>query len=264
MEVLRQHADPRIRRFVRSFTERQATLGESVVTAPLPARPDQFIEFYLQDRYRVSHDDAPPEFAPEFVVVGPQSYRSTRLFLSGSLQVFTIRFQPGGFHALFGVPMPQLVDEGIAARDVLGAMASGLRDAVLCARSFPERAEAAQRWIMARADQVPPVDRIARLAELIERAHGRLRIEALARYAGLSDRQFTRRFEAQVGLQPKLFQRTVRFNAVLTAKANAPDAAWGPLVHEAGYADQSHFIRDCHALAGGPPKAFFAEWVKGR
>ena len=160
--------------------------------------------------------------------------------------------------------MRELVDGGIPAGDVLGPMATGLRDAVLRARSFPERAEAAQRWIMARVDQVPPVDRIARLAELIERAHGRLRIEALARYAGLSDRQFTRRFEAQVGLQPKLFQRTVRFNAVLTAKANAPEAAWGLLVHGAGYADQSHFIRDCHALAGGPPKAFFAEWVKGR
>jgi len=36
------------------------------------------------------------------------------------------------------------------------------------------------------------------------------------------------------------------------------------LVHDAGYADQAHFVRDCRALAGGPPASFFAEWARGR
>lgn len=54
MLVRRRLAHPAIRRVVRSFSERRATLGQAVVTVPLPARPDQFIEFYLQDLYAVS------------------------------------------------------------------------------------------------------------------------------------------------------------------------------------------------------------------
>ncbi len=91
-----------------------------------------------------------------------------------------------------------------------------------------------------------------------------MRIDALGRRSRLSDRQFTRRFETQVGLTPKLFARTVRFNAVLTAKAESPGRSWTGLVHAAGYADQAHFVRDCRAFAGDAPGDFFPEWVRGR
>lgn len=249
---------------MRSYAERQAQLGVDAVTSPLPARPDQFIEFYLQDRYRVSHDDRAASLAPEVVIVGPQSYRRTRLILSGDIHVFTIRFQPGEFHALFGTPMTTLVNEGIAVGDVIGPSARDLRDAVMLARNFDERVRAAERWLRSKLDPLSPIDPVARSASALQRAGGRLSVRALARRAELSDRQFTRRFEQQVGLTPKLFARTVRMNAVLEAKVRLPCSTWTALVHEAGYADQAHFLRDCRALAGGAPASFFSEWARGR
>jgi AraC-like DNA-binding protein len=253
-----------LRSVVLSFAERRAVLGETIVTAPLPARPDQLIEFYLRDLYAVAQDDAPPGLTPETVVVGPQSYRRTRLFLSGDVHNFTIRFQPGGFHALFGVPMPGLVNQGAAIGDVLGSAAIALRDAILHAPDFAGRVAAAEHWLAARLGDAGPVDPVARMAALLHRAGGRLPIAALARRAGLSDRQFTRRFERQVGLTPKLFARTVRLNSVLDARARSPGTGWTPLIHTAGYADQAHFVRDCRALAGDAPQSFFDEWLPGR
>jgi AraC-like DNA-binding protein len=253
-----------LRDVVRSFAERRAQLGTSVVTAPLPARSDQFIEFYLQDRYRVSHDDGPTDAAPEMVVVGPQSYRRTRLTLSGSIHAFTIRFQPGGFYTLFGTSMTMLVNEGIAAEHVIGADAAALRDAVLFAHSFEERVAAAEHWLGRKREATCGTDEIGLLAAALLQSGGRLAVGALAQRAELSDRQFTRRFERQVGLTPKLFGRTVRLNAVLDAKARSPAAAWTDLVYDAGYSDQAHFVRDCRALAGSPPTAFFDEWAPGR
>ena len=264
MITVQRPAAAALRSVVQSFSERRAALGHEIVTAPLPARPDQFIEFYLRDHYAVSHDDAPPSEAPEMVVVGPQSYRRTRLFLSGDLHVFTIRFQPAGFHTLFGVPMPTLTNEGVPAADVLGDAAAGLRNAVLAAPDFNARIAVAQSWIAAHLDRAPPVDHVARTATLLHRSGGRFPIQALAGRAGLSHRQFTRRFETQVGLTPKLFARTVRLNAVLDAKARAPGTAWTELVHAAGYADQAHFVRDCRALAGDAPRDFLREWLPGR
>lgn len=264
MVVDQRRANASLRRIVRSFAERHAQLGADVVTSPLPARPDQFIEFYLQNRYWVSHDDGAPSAAPPVVVVGPQSYRRTRLILSGNLHVFTIRFQPGGFNALFGIPMTTLVNEGVAIEDVIGEAATGLRDGVMLASDFDGRVRAAEHWLVRRLDVSSPVDRIAHSAAALQRAGGQLSIRALARRAELSDRQFTRRFEQQVGLTPKLFARTVRLNAVLEAKVRLPFKTWTELVHQAGYADQAHFVRDCRALAGNAPASFFAEWLQGR
>jgi AraC-like DNA-binding protein len=249
---------------VLSFSERRAVLGAGIVTAPLPARPDQFIEFYLRDPYAVSHDDGPAQLAPEVVIVGPQSYRRARLFLSGTMHVFTIRFQPGGFNALFGISMTALVNEGVPAADVLGRAATSLRDNIMSAPDFDTRVAAAQRWIAGHLEVASPVNQVARMAAVLHRSGGQLSIQTLARHAELSGRQFTRRFETQVGLTPKLFARTVRLNTVLQSKARSPGVTWTELVHRAGYADQAHFVRDCRALAGSPPRDFFAEWMPGQ
>ena len=167
MQLRRCHAHIALRSVVRSFSERRALLGDSVVTAPLPARPDQFVEFYLRDRYAVSHDDGPVVEAPEAVVVGPQSYRRTRLFMAGDIHVCTIGFQPGGFHALFGVPMPELVNQGMPIHDVRGTAAAALRDGIMRADDFDARVAIVQRWVRQRMDVAPPVDRVARLAALL-------------------------------------------------------------------------------------------------
>ena len=67
-----------------------------------------------------------------------------RLFMGGDIHVFTIRFQPGGFYALFGIPMTELADQGVLADDVIGAAAAGLRDAVMLADNFDARTAAAR------------------------------------------------------------------------------------------------------------------------
>lgn len=263
MQLRSRMASTQISSVVRSFGERRAVLNDAVVTKPLPARPDQFIEIYIADRYGVSHDEQALHAAPELVVVGPQSYRRTRLFMSGEINVFTIRFQPAGFHAVFGIDMAKLVDEGVVAADVVGAAAGRLRDAVLAAADFETRVLAAERWVYDHLAHAKPLDAVAHSAWVLARAGGRIRIDTLARRAGLGERQYTRRFTAQVGLSPKLYARTIRFNAVLSAKEVNPAAAWTDLVHDAGYADQAHFIRDSHAFSGSTPSRFFAEWSSG-
>ncbi|WP_457313194.1 helix-turn-helix domain-containing protein [Sphingomonas sp. UYAg733] len=235
-------------------------LNDVVITKPLPARPDQFIEIYVAEPYGVSHDEGLRHASPEMVVVGPQSYRRTQLFMSGEIDVFTVRFQPAGFHALFGIDMSELVDEGVGASDIVGAASERLRGAVQGAIDFDARVAIAERWIHDRMADARPIDVVAHAAWLLSRAGGCLRIDALARRAGLGERQFTRRFTTQVGLPPKLYARTIRFNAVLAAKEADPNALWTDLVHDAGYADQAHFIRDSHAFSGTTPARFFAEW----
>jgi AraC-like DNA-binding protein len=64
---------------------------------------------------------------------------------------------------------------------------------------------------------------------------GRARIDRLIEPSGLSARHFQRRFMTQVGLSPKLYARTIRFDAALSAHRRDPIRTWTEIAHEAGY-----------------------------
>ena len=78
--------------------------------------------------------------------------------------------------------------------------------------------------------------------------------------SGLSTSQFQRRFATQVGMTPKMFARTIRFDRALIARRNAPGRPWTDIIHEMGYFDQAHFIRECHAFTGLPPGGLIGDW----
>jgi AraC-like DNA-binding protein len=131
---------------------------------------------------------------------------------------------------------------------------------VLSAADFPTRVAAAEQCISKMLDGCPPIDGIDRASRLLVATRGRARIDTLAEGAGLGPRQFRRQFTRQVGLSPKLYARTVRFEAALTARRRAPARSWTDIVHEAGYFDQAHFVRECRALTGAPPSHFIDDW----
>jgi AraC-like DNA-binding protein len=260
MDVRRAMPHPALRGVVRSFGERRGTLGSAVLTWPLTARPHQIIDIYLGDPFRLRIDGGPLQTAPETVVVGPQGSRRIQLYMSGEIHIFNILFQPAGLNRLVGIDMTSLVNEGIAARDVLGKRASLLSDAVRSAPDFPSRVAAAERWFGNILDGTGPEDGIDHTSRLLLATRGRVRIDSLIERSGLSARHFQRRFTARVGLSPKLYARTSRFDAALIAHRDAPARSWTEIVHEAGYFDQAHFVRECHALVGVAPSQFIGDW----
>jgi AraC-like DNA-binding protein len=58
----------------------------------------------------------------------------------------------------------------------------------------------------------------------------------------------------------KLFARTIRFDRALLARRAAPTRSWTDIIHELGYFDQAHFIRECHAFTGLAPGSLVGDW----
>ncbi|MBR0857327.1 AraC family transcriptional regulator [Bradyrhizobium liaoningense] len=260
MDVRRRTPHPALCSIVRSFEERRGTLGPEGLTWPLTARPHQIIDIYLGDPFRLRIDGGPLQTAPETVVVGPQGSRRIQLYMSGEVHIFNILLQPAALNRLVGVDMTSLVNEGIPARDVLGKRAVLLSDAVRSAADFDSRVAAAERWFGMMQDDSSARDGIDYTSRLLLASRGGVRIDHLVKQSGLSARHFQRRFTTQVGLSPKLYARTVRFDAALTAHRNEPTKPWTGIIHEAGYFDQAHFIRECHALVGVGPSHFVDDW----
>jgi len=251
---------PTLRTVVRSFGERRGSLGTRVLTWPLAARPHQIIDIFLKDPLRIRIADGPLQTSPDTVVVGPQGSRRTQIHVSGDIHMFNILLQPSALNRLTGIDMTLLVNEGIAARDVLGRDATRLSDAVRSAPDFAGRIAAAERWFAEMLERSAREDGVDHASKALLAAGGLMRIEVLAGRAELSARQFQRRFTAQVGLPPKLYARTIRFDRALMAHQRNPERAWTQIIHEAGYFDQAHFIRECHALVDAAPSEFIGDW----
>jgi AraC-like DNA-binding protein len=260
MDVRRALPHPLLRAVVRSFEERRLELGAATLTWPVAARPHLILNIHLAETYRVRIDGGPLGRTPEIGVVGPQTHRRAHVHMTGSIHVFNILFQPTGLHRLAGVDMRTLVDQDPAAGDVMGAPAVALGDAVRAAPDFAGRVAAAQRWLGKMMEAGEPDPAIDRASSLLVAERGHPRVNALVRQSGLSASRLQRRFALRVGMTPKLFARTVRFDAALVARRNDPDRTWTDIVHDLGYFDQAHFIRECRAFAGLPPTGLVGEW----
>ena len=80
-----------------------------------------------------------------------------------------------------------------------------------------------------------------------------MRTDDAVTQAGLSLRQYERRFAQEMGLPPKLFARITRFQMALDAKRLTPNRTSLSVAHEFGYFDQMHMARDFQTLGSETP-----------
>lgn len=255
--VRRTPSDRRLRAVVSGFTERRGSFAMLSSVRPLPARPTQILEFYLAERYRVRAPGGAFFVSPEAALVGPMTEPVAELAFQGTIETFTIHFQPTGLARLFRVPMAMLANEAPPAADVLGRSVVALEAAVRRAATFEARVAVAQAWLedlLAAARDANSVDVAARV---LARAGGRAEIAALSARAGLSPRQMQRRFIDSVGVAPKHYARLHRFAAAVGAREASPQRSWTDIAHAFGFSDQAHLAREFRALAGRAPGDYF-------
>ena len=260
MDIKRALPRPQLRDVVRAFEERRVELGSAVLGWPVAARPHQILIVHLADPYRVRINGGEAGLAPDMSIVGPQTYRRAHVCLSGSVHVFSVLFQPTGLNRLVGIDMTSLVNHDPAASDVLGKPATTVGDTVRLAPDFERRVAAVERWVEAMLEKRGRDCPIGHASRRMIAVRGGRRIEDFVAESGLSASQFQRRFAAQVGMTPKLYARTVRFDSALLARHQTPERSWTDIVHELGYFDQAHFIRECRAFAGFPPGSLIGDW----
>jgi AraC-like DNA-binding protein len=234
-----------LEQFVRFYVQREVQIRGAAVLHPVPARAAPLIEFDFGDPINVfDYKQLAHRKSPTVVVVGPQTYRRVEMQLQGALESFVIMFQPDGLHRLFSIPMHELTDEDYEGHSLLGAFISGVQQRLGGCKSLEERARCVDGFLLRRAMDSRSYDGISAAANRIVVGAGRVEIAALANRAGLSMRQFERRFIQQVGMRPKLFARIARFEAALDTKACSATKSWTDVAHEFGYYDQMHMVHD--------------------
>jgi AraC-like DNA-binding protein len=227
--------------------------GDSKKVYSYPPTPVHCIIFYLNSPIRARKlGGASFEKQPACVVVGPQ-ITPVDIELSPDHRAVMIGFQPGGLFRLLGIPMTEIFDDGIDGYNVLDKDTGYLIDE-LRETEQPEKVNArVQMYLLKKlqkAHEFLPVDRALRM---LQRTGNACSMDVVARDACLSLRQFQRKCDERLGMNPKLYARIARFSKAYSMFEANQQLTWSHISHHCGYFDQMHFIRDFKEFAGVTP-----------
>jgi AraC-like DNA-binding protein len=204
--------------------------------------PDGFAEiiFHFGDPYRIDLDGR-WKLQGKRLLAG-QITKSFFLENTGMSDMLGIKLKPTAPAHLFNIPMKKIVDKVITLDKKIKIDVSNVDECFneLC-KGYP-------------SDH--PADKAV---DIIFSKKGMVTVMSICKELSVSERYLQQLFQKYVGLSPKFFARIVRFSYIFQLiKDNDPD--WAQVVCEAGYYDQSHFIRNFKSFTGEDPSEYiFAE-----
>jgi AraC-like DNA-binding protein len=200
-----------------------------------------------------------------FIVIGTEQNSS----------MMGVRFRPGGAHPFLPFPVNELNDDVVDMACVWGTAIRGIYEQILSAPTPDEKFRVVEQALLKLSHGTLSMDPACAFAlRELSCATEDLSIRELASRVGLSQRQLLRRFEKHVGLGPKVLARVFRFQNVVQrlsmSGANASPTGrshqettqgvhWAEIANDAGYYDQSHFVRDFQQFTGLNPSRYLID-----
>ena len=173
--------------------------------------------------------------------------------LSGKFRYAGIRFLPGGFPAMLGIPAKDLL-EAFEGFDLVNFKLSAILSRSLHAQmdidSLKETLDCILlKWLY---QNEPTQDgRFLNAVHIILRNNGNVKVQKTLD-VGASPRQLRRIFDHYIGESPKTFSQIVRFQYLLSYLLRNGTNSSGEF-YKLGYFDQAHFIKDFKNFYGSTP-----------
>jgi AraC-like DNA-binding protein len=194
------------------------------------------------------------EILPDWAFTGIRdSVRRIRTSANGGL--IAVNFHETGASEVFTAPMPELFNAIVNLQEWLpGHRLEQARQNLATAPDTPSRIDLIEDFLL-RGKVARQPDRMVEVAVRAMRARrGSVSIRLLAQQIGVSQERFEKRFRREVGTSPKQYCSILRLRFAL--KTYRPARTLTDLALEAGYYDQSHFIREFRAVTGETPLRF--------
>jgi AraC-like DNA-binding protein len=248
--------------FISSYSLRQFNTGALVMPQPMHAVHEYYMTFFLKDKFGELRDNsgnfqrrASNSLCTLFTE--PQGC----VYYKGDYVIFCVQFKSNGIFAILGIPQKILINAIFPLGDILGdednlllteqlQFSANIFEMARCMNSY------LIKMLLSQKHKVY-TDIIAGISDIILHNKGVISVDALALYGCMSRRNFERRFIDEVGISPKLYARITRFYNALENKMLHPDKNWTDIVHENGYYDQSHFIKEVKLFSSKSPDELF-------
>ncbi|NVJ06134.1 AraC family transcriptional regulator [Myxococcus sp. AM001] len=163
-----------------------------------------------------------------------------------------VSFAPASASPFLGMPASALTGRVVDLSEIWGRDSPLLRERLLQAPTSAARLDVLEAALLARGRASEPRDAAAAIACSL--LMGGASVRAVGVQLGLSPRRLIERFQAHVGVKPKLFARIARFQHVLASARG--EMTWASLAGEHGFSDQAHLVREFRAFSGATPVAY--------
>lgn len=171
---------------------------------------------------------------------------------------FGIRFLPAMFPKLFNISASKLSNRCEPLLNIIPSTANFIAKNFIDKLSISQNIEVFDDYFTGLFDRVNmDVDLrlLKALAKVLE-SSGVIDIEKDLD-TGISIRQLRRLFNFYIGATPKSFGKVIRFQNILSAEPTAQSLRQSKLFFDAGYYDQSHFVKEFKNYFGTTPGAVF-------
>lgn len=166
---------------------------------------------------------------------------------------------PLGAYRILGLPLDRLPGQPLDLVDVLGSDGRRLGEQVRDLPTWRERFARVDSFLLERMDEGPsPSPEVCHALSVLAENHGHQPIGELAAESGWSHKHLITQFKRQVGMTPKTAARLMRFETA-SRLLEVENRGWARIAAEAGYADQSHLVREFRQFSGLTPSAFAEE-----
>lgn len=186
--------------------------------------------------------------------------RNTDALMGGAFSHFGVSFYPQALTVFFGIQSTELVNTMPAIEMICR---TNLPAKLARAGSHAERVEILCTFFYDRLTKSKTVDPLIDAVFHEQAIAVTTDLPALEKKYNYSLRQIQRRFKASVGISPKKYQRILRFEFTLQLLKNARYSDLTSIAYDAGYTDQSHFIKDFTDFAGMTPYSFARQAALG-
>lgn len=176
-----------------------------------------------------------------------------RIQSSGDVETIVVVFYPQAIGTMFNIPVSSFYNQEIDGYSLGDKRLNILADDVLNAEDSIEAIELIERCLLLRLAE-PGIYDFKRVGVSLKHLFldNTISVENMAQLACLSRKQFERVFFNAVGMKPKEYSNVARFQKSLLLMQNG-NRDFANVAYACGYADQSHFIRECRRYSGTTP-----------
>ena len=201
--------------------------------------------------------DAEPEYLPESFLYGPLS-RFRDLYAAGNTALLVAVFQPWGLGSLTGIPAADLRDEVISLADLLGTRVQALVQNIYGQTVVNEKLSLLNTFFTELITQKMYGQHalIEASVKFITGNRGMVCSQQLEKFTGYTERHTERAFIQFIGSTPKNFSNIIRLHYFIRCLNSAPDENLTAIGYGAGYADQSHLIKEFKKYTGITPGSY--------
>ncbi|MBT8310124.1 MAG: AraC family transcriptional regulator [Flavobacteriaceae bacterium] len=221
-----------------------------------PPNACEAIVYNYGSPYRISNQKYDDLEVPSCFING-QSIQNYTLHFDGNIGIIGVALRPGALYKLFEIPMFSLTDERLDFKEVSPDFCSKRLAPILNAKNLEARLDsliAITEDLFTTANKDDSI--IQEAASKIFSDKGKTNVTEHLCDIPMSRRNFERKFLEEVGVSPKMYAKIRRFSFCCSLMAGDREADLMDVLHQGGYYDQSHFIKDFKYFSGRTPRKY--------